>query len=234
MAKKRSTTKYRRRDFLKRAAVGGILTTAEGLSALPATAEGLSAPKDAPENATPSFSPFAYPRIFTGSNLNMIAFPLGGIGTGTISLGGRGQLRDWEIFNRPDKGNSPDYAFGAIWAQVENQESVARVLESRLTPPYEGSSGLGANNVPGLPRLEGATFTGAYPFAQIEFQDPKLPLRLTLEAFTPLVPLDVDASGLPVAVLRYKLKNPNSVPLKAGLAWSLQNPVGIEGRQATF
>src|SRR5690242_12653146 len=32
-----------------------------------------------------------------------VAFPLGGIGTGTISLGGRGELRDWEIFNRPAK-----------------------------------------------------------------------------------------------------------------------------------
>jgi non-lysosomal glucosylceramidase len=234
MAKKRSTMKYRRRDFLKQAAVGGVLTTAESLSALPTTAEPLSAPKDGMGNAAQSSSPFAYPRIFAGPNLNMIAFPLGGIGTGTISLGGRGQLRDWEIFNRPDKGNSPDYAFGAVWAQIEGQEPVARILESRLTPPYEGSSGLGANNVPGLPRLESTTFTGAYPFARIEFRDPKLPLRLTLESFTPLVPLDVEASGLPVAILRYKLKNPNSVPVKASVAWSLQNPIGMEGRQTTF
>jgi hypothetical protein len=28
------------------------------------------------------------------------AFPLGGIGTGTVSLGARGELRDWE--NQPD------------------------------------------------------------------------------------------------------------------------------------
>jgi len=28
-----------------------------------------------------------------------IALPLGGIGTGTVSLGGRGDLRDWEIMN---------------------------------------------------------------------------------------------------------------------------------------
>ncbi|NIM44374.1 MAG: hypothetical protein GTO54_01880, partial [Nitrososphaeria archaeon] len=33
-----------------------------------------------------------------------MAFPLGGIGTGSISLGGWGQLRDWEIMNRPAKG----------------------------------------------------------------------------------------------------------------------------------
>ena len=31
--------------------------------------------------------------------LGRIALPLGGIGTGTVSLGGRGDLRDWEIMN---------------------------------------------------------------------------------------------------------------------------------------
>ena len=32
------------------------------------------------------------------------AFPLGGIGTGNVSIGARGELRDWEIANHPDKG----------------------------------------------------------------------------------------------------------------------------------
>ena len=36
-----------------------------------------------------------------------IALPLGGIGTGTVSLGGRGDLRDWEIMNRTAKGFVP-------------------------------------------------------------------------------------------------------------------------------
>lgn len=36
-----------------------------------------------------------------------IALPLGGVGTGTVSLGGRGDLRDWEIVNRPAKGWRP-------------------------------------------------------------------------------------------------------------------------------
>ena len=32
-----------------------------------------------------------------------VALPLGGIGTGGVSLGGRGELRDWEIANKPAK-----------------------------------------------------------------------------------------------------------------------------------
>ena len=165
----------------------------------------------------------------------MIAFPLGGIGTGTISLGGRGQLRDWEIFNRPDKGNELSYAFPAIWVKVGDREPVARVLESRLQPPYElTESGLGSDNAPGLPRLAEATFTGAYPFARIAFADPHLPARSALEAFNPLVPLDVEASGWPVAILRYTIRNANNAAARAGVAWSIENPVGKEGRQAAF
>ena len=165
----------------------------------------------------------------------MIAFPLGGIGTGTVSLGGRGQLRDWEIFNRPDKGNELSYAFPAIWAKVGEREPVTRVLESRLQPPYErNASGLGSDNAPGLPRFAEATFTGAYPFARIAFSDPQVPVEVRLEAFNPLVPLDVEASGWPVAILRYTLRNTNSVPARVGMAWSIESPVGKEGRQAAF
>jgi non-lysosomal glucosylceramidase len=40
-------------------------------------------------------------------HLARIALPLGGIGSGTVALGGRGDLRDWEIVNRPAKGFTP-------------------------------------------------------------------------------------------------------------------------------
>lgn len=41
---------------------------------------------------------------YSGENLRQIKFLLGGIGSGNISLEGRGSLTDWEIFNRPGKG----------------------------------------------------------------------------------------------------------------------------------
>ena len=138
----------------------------------------------------------------------LIAFPLGGVAAGSISLGGRGQLRDWEIFNRPDKGNSPSYAFPSIWAQAGDSAPVARVLEARIQPPYEGSSGLGSQNAPGLERLASAIFTGEFPLARIDFQDRSLPVRVSLDAFTPFIPHEADDSGLPIALLRYRVVNP--------------------------
>lgn len=192
------------------------------------------APPRKPGGAKPSPATSAYPRVFTGRKLRMIAFPLGGIGTGTISLGGRGQLRDWEIFNRPDKGNAPGYGFFSIWARAGGK-TVARVLESRIQPPYEVNyRGLGFANAPGLPRLRDAVFEGDYPFARIRFRDEKLPVEVRLEAFTPLVPLDVDASSLPVAVLRYTVANPGAAPATVSVAYSQENPVGTRGNQCAF
>jgi len=239
MAEKRSGRKYARRDFLKGVAASGALGSTLGTPSAAGqsskTSTGSAGGVPAVKASFPQLAPIDFPRTFTGRNLRMIAFPLGGIGTGTVSLGGRGQLRDWEIFNRPDKGNELSYAFPAIWAKVGEREPVARVLESRLQPPYEmNSSGLGSDNAPGLPRFAEATFTGAYPFARIAFSDPQLPLEVRLEAFNPLVPLDVEASGWPVAILRYTIRNTNDTPARVGIAWSIENPVGKAGRQAAF
>ena len=38
-------------------------------------------------------------------------FLLGGLGTGNISVGPRGELRDWEIFNWPGKGQFVRFSF---------------------------------------------------------------------------------------------------------------------------
>jgi len=205
-----------RRSFLKSAA------------ALPAAAavdlaQSPAAPPPAPKPA----DSIAWPRPFTGAQLQQIAFPLGGLAAGSISLGGRGQLRDWEIFNRPDKGNAPAYVLPSIWVQLEGKKPIARVLESKYLPPYEGSSGLGSNNTPGMPRLEGATFTGAFPLAKIDFKDRRLPVKVSLEAFSPFIPLDEEESGLPVAILRYTVTNPNPTPATVALCYSIDNPIRV-------
>src|ERR1039458_4003584 len=172
-------------------------------------------------------SSMRYPRIYTGRQLAMLAMPLGGIAAGSISLGGRGQLRDWELFNRPDKGRSPEYAFASIWAQAGSRKPVAHVLEARLMPPYAGPDGPAARHAPGLSPLEGAPFTGEFPIAQIAFRDSRLPVNVTLDAFSPFIPLDAEESGLPIAILRYRVHNPGKDAATVSIAWSIENPIGV-------
>src|SRR6266481_5272807 len=207
-----------RRGFLKQVALA-----AGGASQVKAAQVHETPPK-------PPASAVQYPRTFTGRHLEKIAFPLGGVAAGSVALGGRGQLLDWEIFNRPDKGKSVSYAFPSIWVQVGKTKPVVRVLESRLMPPYEAGSGLSPNQVSGLTRVADATFTGEYPLAKISFHDPDLPVKVSLDAFTPIIPLDADDSGLPLAVLRYVVGNTARETAKVSIAFSLENAAGIDLR----
>ncbi|MGQ9454622.1 MAG: GH116 family glycosyl-hydrolase [Armatimonadota bacterium] len=168
-------------------------------------------------------------RVFTGDSLKEIAFPLGGIGTGTVSLGGRGNLRDWEIFNRPGKGRVLPYTFPAIFVRTTSGATVARVLESRLLPPFVSGGGLSPQEVCGLPRLRNAVFKGEYPFAYLQFEDTELPVRVELEAFNPFIPLNEKDSAIPTAVLRYRVTNSSRERVDVTVCWSMMNPCGYDG-----
>ncbi len=235
MAEGDNQDKLNRREFLEGAATvaGGQLVTTIGAAMPPAPPKPAGNFVSRAGNKIPFarqelFAPGAT-RVFEGRYLNEIAFPLGGIGTGTVSLGGRGQLRDWEIFNRPNKGGTLPFSFVTLWCRAKGSEPLARVLEARPQPPYTGSHGFSRVTGAGLPHLESARFLGAYPLATIEFSDAGLPLRIRLEAFTPFVPLEVDDSALPCAILRYHLRNTASQPVEAAIAFSLLNPVGYDG-----
>ena len=218
--------KIARRGFMK--AVG--LASAAAQSGLAQDGPKPQEPNAAATPVTRARAAFEYPRTFSGRHLEMLSFPLGGVGAGCLGLGGRGQLRNWEMFNRPDKGRAPGYAFPSIWVQSGSAPPVARVLEARLMPPYEAASGLNPSQVSGLTRLEEATFTGEYPLARISFHDRTLPVKIRLEAFTPIVPHDAEDSGLPVAVLRYRVSNAGRQRARVSIAFSLDNPAGVDLR----
>ena len=180
-------------------------------------------------------------RSYRGERLRRVAMPIGGIGTGTVSLGGRGNLRDWEIVNRPAKGFVPNVpitrnmteprAFFAARVQAQGRPAVTRLLERDLDPAdYEGTLGSPAPHH-GLPRFADASFHAAYPLAQVCLNDPDVPLDLRLEAFNPLIPGRADDSGLPVSVLRWVAANPCGRS-RAGVrsAATLANFIGTDGK----
>jgi len=170
-------------------------------------------------------------RHYDQQHLKCIALPLGGIGTGTVSLGGRGDLRDWEIVNRPAKGFTPPHAFFALYAKPAGGAAVTRALEGAIEPPYEGASGSTVANH-GLPRFRSSSFAAAYPLGQVLLSDRDVPLDVRIEGFNPFVPADADASGYPAAVLRFVLTNRTSKAVSASVCGNLQNFIGTDGTNA--
>ncbi|MBX7134994.1 MAG: hypothetical protein K1X67_20185 [Fimbriimonadaceae bacterium] len=157
------------------------------------------------------------------------AFPLGGIGTGNVSVGARGELRDWEIFNWPGKKNFLPFSFFAIWAKCGNQPAVAKILESEVTPHYNRSHGFLNGDLAGLPRFADSEMWAGYPFVNVALRDPAVPLEVTMEAFTPFIPLNAEDSAIPGAIVRYRVRNTNDESAEVSVVGSLANAVGFDG-----
>ena len=178
-------------------------------------------------------------RSYDEAHLQQVALPLGGIGTGTVSLGGRGELRDWEMMNVPGKGNSTvmtgnDAPLFAIFTKEKDGESATRLLAGPLYPQeylhYEGCP----VNHHGLPRFDHASFDAAYPFGQVNLSDPGMPVKVRIKGFNPLVPGDSQISGLPIAILTYEVTNTSVSELEVAVCGAIRNFIGKDGQDYTL
>ena len=164
-----------------------------------------------------------------------IALPVGGIGTGTVSLGGRGNLQDWEIMNRPAKGYNPgsgrnNSAFFTLYTNVEGKKDL-RLLEGPVPfYEYEGSSGAVATNH-GLPRFSEVSFETAYPYGQVNLKTPQVPVSVKIKSFNPFIPGNIDDSSIPVAVLDFELTNTSEKSVSFSICGTMQNFIGEDGSQ---
>ena len=170
-------------------------------------------------------------------HLTRIALPIGGIGTGTVSLGGRGDLRDWEIMNRPAKKFTPLGTARSTWPSMVLSVAdpsglrVTRLMEGPLEHwEYEGYAGCPVPNH-GFPRFRECSFDGSFPYGRVNLADPEVPVKASIEAFNPLIPGDVERSSLPVAILRLSADNPTDEELDVSFCVNLPNFIGLSGDQ---
>jgi len=176
---------------------------------------------------------------YEGKFIEKISMPVGGIGTGNISIGGNGQWKDVEIMNKPGIGfygstspkNAPCFM---VFTMSESGEKHAKVLMGPIpTTEYTGSQG---SNAPshGLPRFASASFDAGYPFAIVNLEDDGMPVSAKVKVFNPFIPGDAIKSGIPMAVIRYEIKNKTDRPLTVAVAGSLDNFIGMDGSQVEF
>lgn len=220
-----SSDKPTRREFLVTTSTAA-LGAAVPLGKMPAEASAANAPV-AP---TPEGAPFAAEelfkmgpqRSFTGDRAMQIAMPVGGIGAGCLCLNGYGGLQDFSIWNRPGTTALPEGYSGTQAAfailHIKGATPVTKLVEGPL--PFlkiydQGLQGEGyrRGGFEGFPRFGKCVFKGEYPFGEATLSDTAVPLEITLTAWNPFIPLDDKNSGIPCAILEYKLhnKSPQSV-----------------------
>jgi uncharacterized protein (DUF608 family) len=176
---------------------------------------------------------------YDGAEFGHLVMPLGGIGTGNLAICADGGLRQWQwqLHNTGNHGGAlPGSFFALRVSRLEPPLDEVRILQG---PPQDSTgTPLVTDDVvpewqrdlmsrhPGVART---TFSSTYPIARLRYHDPDLPLDVTLEAFNPMVPLDVDASSIPAALFTFQLVNTDNYPLHGTLGATVQNAVGWDG-----
>ncbi len=163
-------------------------------------------------------------KIYTkenSANFEYIGMPIGGIATGQLYMGGDGQLWFWDIFNHSN-------AMGQY------------VGEEAYQYPYKRSNkyAQGVNDIfqgfaiqvgdkqwklnrDGFDRI---SFRGEYPIANVEFRDSDCPVEVSLKAYSPFVPLELENSTYPATIMTYTFKNPTNKSIVLDVTGWMENP----------
>ena len=114
--------------------------------------------------------------------------PLGGIGTGHITLGCDGSITS-------PMSESSNLSFFVIKAEIDGELFDAKVLQSWHVDGVE------------LPCFESATAKSFFPFTEICFSDFSFPADVKMTSFSPFIPLNDTDSGIPAVNFDFEVIN---------------------------
>jgi|GEM_PF-7135006 len=217
-----------RREFLKLAGVGVVGTlTGSALNVMAGDFNsadlraGHLVPVDKKLDAAWVKSLFARgeKEVVRNGALENIGMPCGGIGSGQLYLCGDGTLGEWQIFNQAV----------SHWVKETHATYAHRRIDQSLAQGFaivvrqEDTS-----TVRTLSRedFDEVAFRGEYPVATVRYDAKKSPVRISLEAFSPFIPLNASDSALPATLFHITVNNTSSRALRASVLGWLENAVG--------
>jgi uncharacterized protein (DUF608 family) len=163
---------------------------------------------------------------YAGDDLKTIGMPVGGICAGQVYLAGDGRLLYWDIFNRRlDTGwGQKNYKVGREPEELVNRARIFR--EPSVDQGFAvrvkagGKTAVRALDRSGFP---GVRFCGEYPIGYVEYADPDFPVAVSLEAFSPFIPLDAEESALPATLLHFTVTNRGAAEAEVEIGGWLEN-----------
>ena len=173
------------------------------------------------------------------TDLDRIGMTVGGIGCGTVYLSGDGRLWVWDIFNQHHEGVVPNHKAKAPAGleTIQGRQPRERDGANFLLPPRASDhlngvdarfilSHAGKDHPLDSSGWDDVSFTGRWPIGMVDYASGKTPLKARLEAFSPFVPLNLEASSLPLTVIEYTIDNPSGEAAEITLTGHLNNPAG--------
>lgn len=173
------------------------------------------------------------------NELDYIGMPVGGIGCGCVYLGGDGRLWLWDVFNKNQTG--------VIYKNVKWHEKIQFNFD--FLRPFDGANYVEpVKDVRPLEqgfavRLEidgkvitkrlhaddwdEISFEATYPMATVRYSAKNIPVAISLQAYSPFIPLNAEDSGLPVTILSFEIDNQSSSAVNVSLTGWLENKSSI-------
>lgn len=144
-------------------------------------------------------------------------FPIGALGGSVVRMKGKAERKWWQIFNnfeeRPGSGIIPNSIF-TLRVKIKDT-LVVKALQT--------------SSVGSFSAMDSLSFHGEYPFGWYNFWDDELPFEVTMEAYNPLIPMDLKNSAIPCGIFNVKVKNSSKDKIKINLLATQQNAVGFNG-----
>lgn len=171
-------------------------------------------------------------KIYRGEELKTIGMPVGGIAAGQLYVRGDGSLACWWIANNAyNTGYGIDHLLN-----FETKQGPWKVCYQTFEPFSYFKQGFWlevTTNGKTVKRdlnktgFDNIGFIGEYPVAKVLYEDKKeeLPVSISMEAFSPFIPLNARESANPATVLKFTLKNTSKQTAQVNLAGYLQNMV---------
>jgi uncharacterized protein (DUF608 family) len=155
---------------------------------------------------------------YPGEVNDKIGMAMGGLGTSTIEIDRAGRFQglrcqNWWTDMRPRP--IPACDFFSIHVR-QGEKTCGKVMQ--LEHQHD------------LPLIKGLRYTGRFPFLTLDYEDDDLPCEVSLEAFSPFVPRDPDASSLPLVFFTFRIKNPTAERMHVATAFSWLNDIRIDIR----
>jgi non-lysosomal glucosylceramidase len=146
--------------------------------------------------------------------------PVGGFGAGTFSRSYRGNFERWHVKAGIHKyQNVPANQF-AVFAQPEGGAAVAEALSTQK-PGGEQLSAWKWTYPAGA-----GEYAALYPKSWFAYKSSELPVTLTLEQYSPIIPDNYKESSYPVAVYNWYATNPTQKRVTVSILFSWTNMIG--------